>query len=145
MANKKGGEVKFYLDHVLLKTAAASDAALEAAALQIEAQVKVNIQRNNQIDTGFMLNSTYVVTPRQSTYGQTNPTGVEFDRLGNLVQRTIAPEISLPENARAAVVVGAEYAVYQEDQKPFVYPAAETVAGQIKGTAEKIFKEELHD
>lgn len=142
---KKGGTVKFYLDHVLLKTAAASDAALEAAALQIEAQTKVNIQNNNQIDTGFMLNSTYVVTPRLSTYDETDPGGTQFDRFGHLVEREIAPQVSLPDNARAAVVVGAEYAVYQEDQKPFFYPAAETVAGQIKGTTEKIFQEHLND
>lgn len=141
----KGGEVKFYLDHVLIKCAAASDRALEAAALQIEAQTKVNIQRNNQIDTGFMMNSTYVVTPRMSTYDQTTPSGTEYDRFGRIVERNIAPEAPLPDNARAAVVVGAEYAVYQEDQKPFFYPAAESVAQQIKGTAEQVFKENLNN
>ena len=142
---KSGGETKFYLDHVLIKCAAASDRALEAAALQIEAQVKVNIQRNNQIDTGFMMNSTYVVTPSGSTYDQTDASGTQFDRFGNVVERNIAPEVPLPGNARAGVVVGAEYAVYQEDKKPFFYPAAETVAGQIKGSVEKKFKEDLND
>lgn len=141
----KNGEVRLFLDHVLIKCAAASDRALEAAALQIEAQTKVNIQRNNQIDTGFMMNSTYVVTSRASTYDQTDPSGLEYDRFGNIVERNIAPEISLPDSARAAVVVGAEYAVYQEDRKPFFYPAAEAVSAQIKGTAEKVFKDELND
>ncbi len=138
------GKVNLLLDHVLIKCAAATDAALEAAVLQIEAQTKVNIQRNNQIDTGFMMNSTYTVTKRASTYDQTNPSGLEYDRFGNIVERNIAPEINLPGKARAACVVGAEYAVYQEDKKPFFYPAAETVAGQIKGTAEKVFKEALN-
>jgi len=139
----KGGEVKMYLDHVQVKVAAVSDKALEAVALQIEAQTKVNIQKNGQIDTGFMLNSTYVVTKNSSTYKSAS--GSFTNREGKTVQRQIAPQQTLPGNAKAAVSVGADYAIYQEVKKPFLYPAAETVAGQVKGTVEKVFKKELND
>lgn len=139
----KGGEVKLHLDHVTMKVAAASDAALEAVALQIEAQTKANIQRNGQIDTGFMMNSTYTATRKRSTYDHANPTGVYTNRQGETVRRAMASEQTLPENASAACAVGADYAIWQEEQKPFLYPAAETVAGQVKGTVEQVFKKEL--
>lgn len=144
MANK-GGEVRLHLDHVLLKVAAASDRALEAVALQIEAQTKVNIQQNNQIDTGFMMNSTYVVTRERNTFDQTDASGDQFNRYGELVKRRTVPPQPLPGHARAACVVGAEYAIYQEAKKPFLYPASVTVASQVKGTAEQVFKENLND
>lgn len=141
----KGGDVRFHLDHVLVKVTAVSDKALEAVALQIEAQTKVNIQRNRQIDTGFMINSTYVVTQKGSTFNDTEPSGEYFNLAGQVVKRGIVPQQTLPANARAAVVVGAEYSIWQELLKAFFYPAAETVAGQVKGTVEKVFREELHD
>ena len=141
----KGGDVKMYVDHVLVKVAAVSDKALEAIALQIEGQTKVNIQKNGQIDTGFMLNSTYVVTKGGSTFSNANQSGTYTNQEGRTVKRQIVPQQTLPGNAAAAVAVGAQYAIYQEEKKPFLYPAAETVAAQAKGTAEKVFREGLND
>jgi len=143
MAN--GGKVTMYTDHVLLKVAAVSDKALEAVALQIEAQTKVNIQRNGQIDTGFMLNSTYTVTSQGSSFGNTNPSGSYANRNGESVPRKIVPQQTLPANAKAACVVGAEYAIYQELKNPFLYPAAVDVASQVKGTVDKVFKAALQE
>ena len=140
----RGGEVRLYVDHVLLKVSAASDKALTAVALQIEAQVKANIQRNGQIDTGFMLNSTYTVSKKSSTYNHANTTGLYTDKKGKTSVRALAPEQELPEHASAGTAVGAEYAIYQEDIKPFLYPAAETVASQVKGSLEKVYRKELN-
>jgi hypothetical protein len=143
MAN--GGLVKFYLDHVRVQVRAASDKFLEAVALRIEGQTKANIQRNSQIDTGFMLNSTYTVTKKGDSSGNALPSGSYPNSEGHSVKRVIGPPPSLPSNASAAVVVGAEYAIYQEAKKPFLYPAAETVAGQAGGQALEIIRRELHD
>jgi len=142
----KGGEVRLQLDHVRVQVAKASDDYLEAIALQIEAQTKVNIQKNSQIDTGFMMNSVYTVSKKLSTYGTANKDGdYQSTKTGQTVRRKIAPQVTLSGNARAAAVVGADYAIFQEAKKPFLNPAAETVANQTKGTAEKVFKEDLND
>ena len=141
----KGGDVKLFLDHVLVKVAAVSDKALEALALQIEAETKVNIQKNGQIDTGFMLNGTYVVTKNGSTFNNANQSGSYANREGKTVKRQIVPQQTLPGNAAAAVSVGAQYAIWQEEKKPFLYPAAERVASQAKGTVERVFREGLND
>ena len=134
-------KVNLNLDHVLVKVRGATDAALEAIALQIEGVTRVNIQRNGQIDTGFMVNSVYSVSKRSTTYGDTRGSGTQTNRQGQGVLRKIAPPANLPSHASAAVAVGAEYAIFQELKKPFLFPAAETVAGYAEGTAEKVYKE----
>jgi len=139
------GHTKFDIPHVLASFKKAGEEMADKVALQIEAQTKVNIQQNGQIDTGFMLNSTYTVSKKRNTYGKTNPNGEYVSQEGDLVKREIAPAVRLPSDALAAVSVGAEYAVYQEVKKPFLYPAVKTVAGQVGGKAQKIFKEALRD
>lgn len=140
------GKVTLYLDHVRVKVDGATHQFLAAIALQIEAQTKVNIQRNGQIDTGFMLNSTYTVSKQTNTHSHAFQSGAYASRKSNsIVQRQLAPKVELPSNARAACVVGALYAIFQELKKPFLYPAAGTVAGQVGGQAEKVFREFLQD
>jgi hypothetical protein len=55
----------------------------------------------------------------------------------------MAPEPGLPDDAAAGVVVGANYAIYQEAANPFLYPAAERAAREFDGEAERIFREVL--
>jgi hypothetical protein len=117
-------------DQVKALAKAATNAAIAALAFQIEGQTKANIVANNQVDTGFMLNSVYSVTPGGSTYGETGS--------GN-AERTIAPEVSVNEGA--AVAVGAEYAAFQEAKKSFLIRAVETVATQAEAICGPIFKE----
>lgn len=142
----KGGKVNLHVDHVMVKVRDASDSFLATVAFQIEAETKVSIQRNGQIDTGFMLNSVYTLARAQHTGASTRDStwtnGVYTNRKGQAVRRRREPRQTLG-GAQAAVVVGADYAIYQEAKKPFLYPAAVKVASQVKGTAEQVFKKEL--
>jgi hypothetical protein len=132
--------VKIFIDYVLAEVNNVSDEYLFAVALQIEAQTKVNIQKNGQIDTGFMLNSTYALSRKSDTFANANPSGSYKNSNGETVKRAIVPPPPLPEKARAAVAVGAEYAIYQEEKKPFLFPAAETVARDQGGSAKTSFR-----
>jgi len=98
-------------------------------------QAQANIQSNNQVDTSFMRESTYILTKEgDSTYSQTMPNG---DYFGAKSQRT-APREKAPQadlgDADAAVVVGAVYTIYNEIRDPFLYPAlesAEAILAQV--------------
>jgi len=132
--------VNFLTDYVLAQVNNVSDEYLEAVALNIEGQTKVNIQKNSQIDTGFMLNSTYTLSRRSNTFGNARPSGTYVNRDGKSVKRKNVPPQELPGKARAAVVVGAEYSIYQEARKPFLFPAAESVARDEGGSAKTAFR-----
>lgn len=94
---------------------------IAAAALLVEGQTKVNINQNGQVDTGFMVNSVYAVGPGVNTYGPAAVPG------------KLANGAAVPTPAGAVVGVAAEYAIYQEERLPFLYPALETVAGRMGG------------
>ncbi|HLA87367.1 MAG TPA: hypothetical protein VJL10_05070 [Anaerolineales bacterium] len=141
------GVTKFHLDHVLVRMAKASEPMAAMIATQIQARAKVNIQRNGQIDTGFMLNSTYTVTKKASTFGQANQSGDYTDKRGQKVGRKLVRQAQLPSEALAATAVGAEYAIWQEERKPFLYPACVEAAKDsgLKADAQKVFVENLRD
>lgn len=92
-------KVNWFGDVVKLQLANASAEMVRAAAMQTEAQAKINITNNGQVDTGFM---------RQSVHAQI---GAES----------------------AIVAVGAEYGIYQEMDRPYLYPALERVASRFGG------------
>jgi hypothetical protein len=117
-------KVNWYAEDARLVVRGACAEALAAIAFQMEARTKVNIRDNGQVDTGFMLNSAYVVLPNKSTYGQ-----ARIASNARNSDREMAREARLPAGAAAAVVVGAEYAAYQEMRRSFLYRAAEQVAG----------------
>lgn len=131
-------ETKLYLDKVKVTINHATQKVLNAVAFQIEGLAKINIQQNGQIQTGFMLNSVYAVTPQASGFAQ-----------ARAAAGALRPGVQLGEpptiEEGAAVVVGASYAIYQEVKKPFLFPAAETAAQQAGGTAEQIYKEVVRD
>lgn len=102
---------------------------LLAYAFQVEAQAKVNITDNEQVDTGFMLNSVYISGGGESSYGRTDPGGTyTSQKTGDTVKREIAPE-ERPSGDSIYVVVGAEYAIFQEARRSFLYTALEQVVG----------------
>jgi hypothetical protein len=121
----------------------------EELAFDIEARIKTNI--NNEpsaghtglIDTGFMLNSVYVVLPESDTYAAADPSGVYIDREGLLVQRSLAPRIALPGDAAALVAVGAEYTIYLEEEHSFIQRAVERSAKGLDAIVEGTTK--FHD
>ena len=125
-----------YLDHVRMRVEDATEEALHALALEVEGKSKVNIVNNDQIDTGFMLNSVYVESRRGSTFGGTWP-GDESIK---------APRHRIPKvYASTAVIVGAIYAIYQEMMNPFLRPAGVDVAARVKGIVEPIYRRKIRD
>jgi hypothetical protein len=140
--------IRSYRPAVVATIKNATDEELAKFAFQIEAQTKVNIQRNNQIDTGFMLNSVYTVAAAGgSTYPATQPTGNYTSRAtGRNAKRKRARQRGIPGKSSAIVAVGAEYAVYQEIKKPFLYPAAtQTLAGRAGVELTSNIKKKVRD
>lgn len=132
MAGKS--RMKSYRPQVMIKIKNITEKELEAFAFQVEAQTKVNIQQNGQIDTGFMLNSVYTRTKSgESTYNDTETSGLYISKDLRDVEREIAPEREIPGKATAIVAVGAAYAIYQEQQQSFLFAAAETTASGRPG------------
>jgi len=135
------------------KAVLAIDKRFAKAAVQIahriEERTKVNISEapgasgQGLIDTGFMINSVYVVTPEGSSYDQANQSGQYENREGQMVERRIAPEIKLHQYAAAMVAVGAEYAIYQEIEHGFFIKAIEAAWGEAGGLIQEVgLKEE---
>lgn len=137
------GDVRMYPQQVKIKMAEAADKALAALALTMEGQAKINIQTNDQIDTGFMLNSIYTITKEGDSHGEA-AAAAEAQVKGK-AKRTMAPAARLPGDASAGVIVGANYAVYQEMKKSFLFKAGEEVARNAGGTVETIFREIVRD
>ena len=143
----KKAKVKTYLDHIMVRVENATDEVLHATALQIEGTAKRNIIDNDQVDTGFMVNSGYVETQKGSTYDKTWKDGeyaAKKSEGSSEVKK--APRLKLPNLfSAAAVVIGANYAIFQELKRPFLRPAADEVAKQVKGIAEPIFRRKIRD
>lgn len=119
--------VRWYGDQVEAQLRQAMDAMVDKAAFLVEGQTKINITDNGQVDTGFMRNSVYAVTPKTNSYGQANS-----EAKNAAPDKTMSPQASPPPDG-AVVGVGAEYAIFQEERNPFLYPALETVIGQMGG------------
>lgn len=105
---------------------------IEGIAFQVEAHAKQNIVDNDQVDTGFLLNSVYVIFPDRDTFGETLSPGEYANRAGQLVKRDIAPPPPLPKSVKAAVAAGADYAIYQEIAMPFLELALYQTANDIE-------------
>lgn len=141
-------DVDFYIDHVKVVLEGATMEALKALAYRIVERAQLNIRDNDQIDTGFMVNSIYPVWKDGSDYDRAQAAAgqkTRSARTGKQVshEQDFAPEPGMPEDADAGVVVGASYAIYQEVLKPFLYPAAEKAAAEFGATAEEIYRQAL--
>ena len=123
------GEVLWYDNQVSLVIQDKSIEALAALAVEIEAQAKINIVDNDQVDTGFMLNSIYWKVGPKNTYESTWGSGTYDGESGPEQSRERAPQADLG-NADGYVAVGAEYAIYQELQDPYLMPALQAIASK---------------
>lgn len=99
---------------------------VKKAAFDVQAKAANNITANDQIDTGFMKSSVYVVTKSTSTYGA----GVVAGSPGSALLSEVPP----PEtDTEALVAVGANYGLFQElgtsrlPPRPYLVPALEAV------------------
>lgn len=131
-------KVNWYGEKVRLHFEEITRRGLEAVAAEIAGRAMINITDNNQVDTGFMRNSVYFATEEGSSYNETDKDGLHLNRLGELVEREMAPEAPLPEEYAALVCVGANYAIFQEMDNPFLYPALEQVAAEAGGIIEAV-------
>lgn len=123
-------KVNWYENDVRLVVDDASDELVDKLAFQVLGQAGINIQQNGQIDTGFMLNSGYVISERSDTFGDTDPSGsYESSKTGQTVQRE---RVDAPRPADGGAVVGfaADYAAHQEMKNSYLYTAVEQVAAQ---------------
>jgi len=127
------GEVFWYGEELMLEVDRLTREGIEALAFVIEGYIKANILANDQVDTGFMLNTVYAVTPSGSGYTAAWQSGQYTDKAGGAVPRQIAPEAALPPEYDALVAVGADYALFQEFQKPFIFPAFLRAAAEAEG------------
>lgn len=129
-----------HLDHVRVRVKEATEEGLLAVAFQIEGVTKRNIVTNDQIDTGFMLNTVYVESQKASTFDQT------WDNRPGAVEDMKAPKPPVGGRyAEVAVVVGAIYAIFQEMLDPFLRPAANEVAQSAGAIAEPVFRRNIRD
>jgi hypothetical protein len=126
-------QVNWYAEAVILRVTRATDAGLAALAHDIEGRTKANIVANDQVDTGFMLNSVFVVTHEASGYLMARAMAAARNAAARM-----AAEPNLPEGAAALVAVGAEYAVYQEMLNSFLYRAVEEAIRNGAGTIERV-------
>jgi hypothetical protein len=140
-------EVKFYIDHVKVTVDKATDEVLKMLAYRIVEGTQLNIRSNDQIDTGFLINSVYPIWKDGSGYADAKAEAEQrtTGKDGRHVDHSddMAPEPSLPGDASAGVVVGANYAIYNEVRIPFLYPAAQAAAAEFGGEAEQIYREVL--
>lgn len=132
-------KIDFRKEDVLAAVEEAKIDSLRNIGLAIEGQAKVNIVQNNQVDTGFMVNSGYFKMRGHSGYGGTQASG-EFagQSKGAGGARQRAPEANLPSGKDALVAFAAIYAIYQEQKQSFLYKAAQQVVGQVGGHIRKV-------
>jgi len=135
------GQVNWYGEDVKLRLEDATADLLARAAFQIEAETKVNITSNGQVDTGFMRASVYGIAPKDADEaGGTDYQQAKASANGQNPDAEMARKPSVPDDG-AAVCVGAAYAAYQEAQHPFLYPAINRVQRQMGGTVEQVARD----
>lgn len=123
--------VNWYENNVRLVVDDASDEVVNQLAFQVLGQARINIQQNGQIDTGFLLNSGYVVSENANTFGDTDPSGeYQSRKSGDSVRRERVDQPRSPDDGGAVVGFAADYAIYQEMANSFLYTALEQVAAQ---------------
>lgn len=116
---------KFYQSQVRAAVERATDKLLREIVFTGEGLVAANIQENDQIDTGFMWNSVYAATPGDSHYGAAKALAEARNSKAEM-----SPEV-MPGQHEAILAVGAEYAIYQEARKSFLWKAIEQLKAEF--------------
>ena len=124
-------QVNWYGERVILRVKGANREILTRLALQGEQLAKENIQANDQIDTGFMMNTVYSVAPGSGASPTWAP-GQYLDKNGRTVMRQAGAPVSVGPD-EAAVGCVAEYAIHQEMANSFLYRALEQLVAESGG------------
>ena len=120
----QGFEVNWYKQEFEAAIGDTEAEVLDKAALQCLGHARVNIRNNGQIDTGFMVNSGYVLSAQSDSYGSVPSAGSGG--------RAPAPRADRGED-EAVVAFAAEYAIYQELRRSFLYRALTQTTREFGG------------
>jgi hypothetical protein len=133
-------EVHLHLDHVLMRIDAEVQAGMAAIANQIVGYAVARVTENDQVDTGFMRAAIYAVTNKGSGMAAAESAAKA------LADREVVDEVMASDDA-AMVVAGANYSIYQEVLRPFLFTACMDMAAALPGSTEveRVFREENHD
>lgn len=132
----RNGQVDWFAEEVMLVIEGVTAAGLESAAFSVEGRAKLNVFANDQVDTGFMVNSIYAAGQRKSSYA----VSIGQAQAANPEPLPLPPE--RPPKGGAVVAVAADYAIYQEMQNSFLYRALEQEAKEVGGHLETAAKKE---
>lgn len=114
--------VDWYRNRVVAKLKDADAKVLDKLAFQTLGQARINIRENRQIDTGFMTNSGFVVSAKRNTYLAALAAATAR------ADRQMATPPSVNTKIESAVAFGAQYAIYQEIRRSFLYQAVQDVS-----------------
>lgn len=128
--------VDWYDDRVLARLDHAGDELLRRYGFQTLGRAQQNIVANDQVDTGAMLNSGFVVAPDANTYDEARSMA-ESANPGS----TTPPIPGKPKTVIVAFSV--RYALYQEKHKSFLYRAAIDEAQRFGGTVRVVGSEQF--
>ncbi|NIS82588.1 MAG: hypothetical protein GTO14_20850 [Anaerolineales bacterium] len=126
------GKVDWYANDVLLRVEGATDELLTQLAFYVESETKIRMN----VDTGFMRNAVYAITPlaNRRTQAQGEAQAV--------ADRTMAPDPDVGAHT-AAVHGAAEYTIYQEMLNPALYPALEKARNVAPGIIREVGRAKL--
>jgi hypothetical protein len=127
-------KVNWYEKDVILVVDKATDEVLTKLANHVQGQTRVNIQANGQIDTGFMINAVYAITPLPND----RPRVRALVEARAAADRPLAPAFRIAKHGEAAIHGAAEYTIHQEMRKPFLYPALVSAAKIADGAIREV-------
>ncbi len=127
------GVVNWYEDDVMLVVEGATDEFVSKIAFMVEGEAKVGAP----VDTGFLRNAIYAVTPLGQ--GAAAASGMyRSSAEGRMVERrgvSGTPELGPGE---AAVHAAAEYTIYMEMEEAFLWRALERAQGYAGGVIQDV-------
>ena len=121
------GKVNWYADDVQLVVDGATDELVTELAFYVEGEAKVGAS----VDTGFMRNAIYSITPLANRRAQAQARALAS------ADRSLAPLPQI-EDHEAAVHGAAEYTIYQEMAVGFLYRALEKAQGVAPGLIQSV-------
>ena len=121
------GKVNWYADDVLLIVDNATDELVTKLAFYVEGEAKTGAT----VDTGFMRNAIYSITPLANRRAQAQAGALAA------ADRHLAPSLQI-EDHEAAVHGAAEYTIYQEMRVGFLYRALEKAQGIAPGLIQSV-------
>jgi len=127
-----GGKVDWYAEDVVLVVEDATGELVSELAFYVEGEGKVGAP----VDTGFMRNAIYAITPQGSRRARAAA------EARAAADRPLAPEYRLEEH-EAAVHAAAEYTIYQEERVGFLYRALEAAQRVAGGLIETVGRKYL--